>query len=322
MIDPLADVVTLLQPGSPYVKMVAGAGRWEVRRVEFGRPFFCAVLEGACRLRTDGQAPLDLAAGDFVLVPAAQSFTMTGEGAPLPGDPAPEVVDVREGETRHGRPDGPADVRLLVGYCAFGSPDAALLVSLLPQLVHVRGEERLTALVRLVVDECRAARPARDVVLARLLEVLFIEALRTAAGTAAAPGLARGLADERLAAALRRMHADPARDRAASWASWATVQEAALSRSTFFERFSRAVGLAPMAYLLAWRMALAKSLLRRRAASVAEVAERVGYGSASAFSVAFARHAGMPPARYASAGATSRATLSMSTSGRGAGRGS
>ena len=159
-----------------------------------------------------------------------------------------------------------------------------------------RGEERLTALVRLVVDECRAARPARDVVLARLLEVLFIEALRTAAGTAAAPGLARGLADERLAAALRRMHADPAR----AWTIAQLAQEAALSRSTFFERFSRAVGLAPMAYLLAWRMALAKSLLRRRAASVAEVAERVGYGSASAFSVAFARNAGMPPARYAS----------------------
>jgi AraC-like DNA-binding protein len=75
--------------------------------------------------------------------------------------------------------------------------------------------------------------------------------------------------------------------------------EAALSRSTFFERFSNAIGMAPMEYLLAWRMALAKRMLLRQEARIAEVAQRVGYGSASAFSVAFARHAGTPPARFA-----------------------
>lgn len=74
---------------------------------------------------------------------------------------------------------------------------------------------------------------------------------------------------------------------------------AALSRTTFFERFSRAVGMAPMAYLLAWRMALAKDMLRRREVAVADVAERVGYASASTFSVAFSRHVGKPPTQYA-----------------------
>lgn len=72
-----------------------------------------------------------------------------------------------------------------------------------------------------------------------------------------------------------------------------------MSRSAFFERFSRAVGVAPMEYLLTWRMALAKRLLRQRDRSIAEIAAHVGYGSVSAFGVAFTRHVGMPPGRYA-----------------------
>lgn len=140
----------------------------------------------------------------------------------------------------------------------------------------------------------RAGSPAREVILARLLEVLFIEALRSTAGTAASPGLVRGLADERLAIALRRMHDRPAK----AWAVAQLANEAALSRSAFFERFSRAVGVAPMEYLLSWRMALAKDLLRREEVTVAEVAEHVGYRTASTFSVAFTRHVGLPPTRY------------------------
>jgi AraC-like DNA-binding protein len=77
------------------------------------------------------------------------------------------------------------------------------------------------------------------------------------------------------------------------------AKEAALSRSAFFERFNREVGMAPMEYLLSWRMALAKNLLRKKEGNVAEIAERVGYGSASTFSVAFTRFVGVPPTRYA-----------------------
>lgn len=294
MMDPLTEMVTLLQPGAPVSKIASGAGAWSVNRTEFNRMFFCVILDGACLLDVHGQLPLTLQAGDFVLIPATQGFTLSGHGAPQEGDPDPTMVAVLPGETRHGRQDGPADVRLLVGQCEFGSPDAALLVSLLPRLVHVRGEARLTALVQMVVDECRAQRNGRDAVLARLLDVLLIEALRSG-GTSAAPGLVRGLADERLAVALRRIHEAPER----SWTVSQLAGEAALSRSTFFERFSNAVGMAPMEYLLAWRMAMAKGMLLRQEAGIGEVAQRVGYGSASAFSVAFARHVGMPPARFA-----------------------
>jgi transcriptional regulator GlxA family with amidase domain len=111
----------------------------------------------------------------------------------------------------------------------------------------------------------------------------------------APPGLLKGLGDPRLATALQRMHARI--DHA--WTVPELAQAAALSRSSFFERFSRSVGVAPMAYLLGWRMAIAKDLLRRGELQVAQIAERVGYGSASAFGVAFRRHAGMAPGRFA-----------------------
>jgi transcriptional regulator GlxA family with amidase domain len=187
---------------------------------------------------------------------------------------------------------------LLGGYFMFDSPDAALMVSLLPALVHVRGVERLSVLVQLVGEESIEQRSGRDLVLARMVEVLLIEALRSTSGAGAPSGLLRGLADARLAPAIRQMHAQLAR----SWTVAQLAKAAALSRSAFFERFTRTVGVTPMAYLLAWRMAVARDLLRRQEVGIEEVAERVGYGSASTFSTAFSRHVGQPPGRYARAG--------------------
>lgn len=294
MSDPLADIVTLLQPRARFSKRVEGAGSWQVRRQSTGEPFYCAVLEGQCRVSIDGQAPLLLEAGDFLLVPAAHDLVNTS----VHGDAEDALpVMLGEGHYRIGRQDGPAELLMQIGHCSFGSPDAALLVPLLPQVLHVRGQPRLAALVQLVGEETRAQRPAREVVLERLLEVLLIEALRSGADAAGSPGLARGLADERLAAALRALHARPEQP----WTMAELAGEAALSRSAFFARFSRTVGVAPMEYLLAWRMALAKRLLRGRELGLEQVAERVGYRSASTFSVAFARHVGLSPARYARA---------------------
>ena len=253
------------------------------------------IVEGSCHLAVDGCEPLALQAGDFALIPAAYGFAMSSLEPPAPDDIDSLPVALPDGEFRIGVQSGAPDFRALIGHCVFGSPDAALLVSLLPQLVHVRGERRLATLVQLVGEESRAQRPVRDVILARLLEVLLIEALRSTAGTAASPGLVRGLADERLAVAIRRMHESPT----LAWTVAQLAKEAALSRSAFFERFNRAVGVAPIEYLLAWRMAMAKNLLWRKEGGVAEVAQRVGYSSASAFSVAFTRYVGLPPSRYA-----------------------
>jgi len=296
-VDPLAEIVTLLQPAACYSKLVECAGSWRIHRQGTGEPFYCAVLEGRCRVMIAGQAPLLLQPGDFVLIPALSDLINESLDAP-PSRFVTMPTLIGDGHFRFGREDGAADLRMRIGHCTFGSPDAALLVSLLPQLVLARGESRLITLMQLVGDETRAQRPARELVLQRLLEVLLIEAFRCGAATASTPGLSRGLADERLLAALCAMHARPEHP----WTMAELAAEAALSRSAFFARFSRTIGLPPMEYLLTWRMALAKQLLRGHELNMEQVAERVGYGSASAFTVAFARSAGVTPARYARMG--------------------
>lgn len=300
MIDPLSDVIALLRPRTVFTKGISGAGRWAVRYSDFGQPSFCTVLEGRCHLAVDGEKPIVLEAGDFVLLPATPGFVMSGFEPVTPKLIDPHAAASRTRELRHGTPKGPPDVRLLGGYFVFESPDASLLVSLLPRLLHVRGVARLSALVRLVGEEADTTKSGRDLVLARLVEILLIEALRMMEGEGAPQGLLRGLGDARLAAAIRQIHGNPGR----SWTVEQLARKAALSRSAFFDRFTRAVGQPPMDYLMAWRMALAKDLLRRGEVALADIAERVGYGSASAFSTAFSRHVGQPPGRYARAQAT------------------
>lgn len=295
MNDPLSEVIGLLRPRAVFSKRISGAGRWGVRYSAFGRPSFCIVLEGSCRLAVDGQRPLSLESGDFVLLPATPGFTMSGFEPVTPELIDPQLASTRTGEVRHGKREGRPDVRLLGGWFVFDSPDSELLVSLLPAQVHVRGVEQLSVLVRLVCQESLAQRPGREFVLTRLVEVLLVEALRSTAGDDAPPGLLRGLGDTRLAPALRQMHTHVGR----SWTVAQLAKSAALSRSTFFERFTRTLGVPPMEYLLAWRMAVAKALLQSQNMGLAEVAARVGYGSASAFSTAFSRHVGQPPSEFA-----------------------
>lgn len=296
MVDPLAEVITLLQPRAVFSKVIGGAASWAVRYPKFGEPSFCAMLDGECVLAVDGEAPVVLKAGDFVLLPATPGFTLSSTTAAVPVLMDPASVQTGDGEIRHGSQEGPAETRMLGGYFAFDSPDAPLLVSLLPTLLHLRGVQRLGALVQMVRDESLERRQGRELVLGRLVEILLVEALRSTSSHGAPPGLLRGLADSRLGTAIRHMHEDPAYP----WTIKELADRTALSRSAFFERFSRGVGLPPMEYLLAWRMALAKNLLRQKKFALAEIAEKIGYGSASSFSTAFNRYVGIPPSTYPS----------------------
>ncbi len=120
MNDPLSEVIALLQPRAVFSKGISGAGRWGVRYSDFGQPSFCAVLEGSCRLAVDGQRPVTLEAGDFVLLPATPGFTLSGFEPVKPERIDPKLTPSPTGEVRHGTRGGRPDVRLLGGYFVLG----------------------------------------------------------------------------------------------------------------------------------------------------------------------------------------------------------
>lgn len=294
--DPLAAIISLLRPQTVLSKIVSGAGQWSIRKPRYEDPAFCLMLQGSCFLDPDGIEALELREGDFVLLPCMPGFTLASDLALKPKidvlDPSPE--------TRHGDRSAPATMRMLGGYFRFDRANAQLLVRLLPPVVHIRREDaaatRVQRLVALIAEEADAQRAGRALILERLVEVLLVEALRFRSATAPKEeqGLLAGLSDPPLARPLREIHADVAH----RWTVAELAHTAAMSRAVFAERFARKVGMPPMQYVLEWRMAIAKDLLRREHTPLAEVAERVGYQSASAFSTAFTRLTGCSPSDF------------------------
>ncbi|CAD5106130.1 AraC family transcriptional regulator [Zestomonas carbonaria] len=295
MSDPLSEIVRLLRPQAVFANPISGKGNWAVRYCEFGKPSFCIMLEGSFRLAVDGHEPTTISAGDFVLLPTTPGLTISSFVPAPPVYMDPNQVREERGELRYGEQTGRPDMRSLGGSFIFDCADPGLLVSLLPKVVHVQGSMRLSQLVQMMGEETTDEKPGNEFMRSRLAEMLLVEAMRSTTSGSAPPGLLRGLGDERLAGVLKQMHARIDQN----WSVSQLAKIAALSRSSFFERFTRTVGVAPMEYLLSWRMEIAKELLRCDELSVSEIAERIGYGSTSAFSVAFTRHVGQPPSHYA-----------------------
>ncbi len=301
MSDPLSDVVRLLQPKGVFANPISGKGNWAIQYSAYGKPSFCIMLEGSCLLTVDGHDPITISAGDFVLLPSTPSLTIASFGVAPCVSLDPTTMSENGEERRYGEPHGQPEMRSLGGAFLFDSADPQLLVSLLPAVVHVKDSSRLARLVHMLGEEYVEKCPGNDLMLSHLIGMMLIEAMRSTTTGMAPPGLLRGLGDERLAPALKAMHAQV--DRA--WTVSELARVAALSRSAFFDRFTRTVGVAPMAYLLSWRTEIAKDLLRREGLPVAQVAERVGYGSTSTFSVAFSRQVGLSPSRYAASASAS-----------------
>ena len=262
---------------------------------------FHLITQGECWVELAGQPPVQLEAGDAILFPQGDAHRMTSEPglAPATGARLDAVLARRPRQLAYG--GGGPTTRLVCGYLACDARLARMLLAGLPPLVrvNVRGSDAgawLEASLRYALGEARSPRPGGAGVLAKLAEVLFIEVLRLymhEQGDGRTGWLA-GVGDRIVGAALKQLHVRPAH----AWTLEELAREAGTSRSVLAERFQQLVGSSPMQYLTQWRMMLAANLLSRSNAPLARIAEDVGYQTDTAFSRAFRREYGAPPAAW------------------------
>jgi AraC-like DNA-binding protein len=300
--DPLSSLVALMRPQTVVSKIVSGSGRWGVRYPRSGSAGFGVVMTGKCYLQVEGCEPVELAEGDFILLPTGPSFVIASDPDVEPDGIEACQAPVILAKTHYGQCVDEPDFRLLGGYFWFSAPNAEMLTQIVPALIHIKYADntarRIANTIRSLREEALDQRPGRDLVLQRLIEVMLIEALRYRSeqrGASVRPGLLNALADDRIGRALTSFHADVAR----AWSVGSLAEEAHLSRTAFSERFTRLLGIPPMTYLIEWRMAVAKDILQRKRLPQDVVAATVGYQSASAFNTAFRREVGQAPGEYA-----------------------
>lgn len=275
--------------------------------LEPGSPGFYVVTRGACWLAVDGEAaPIQLAGGDFVLLPKGQAHAVKDHprtaAAPIAevlGTAAGSKDGCKGGGVRHYGGGGAPTI--LVGGCfQFDGARNPLLESL-PPVIHVQGDRDSTVqwfetTLQFVACEMAAARPGSQTVVSRLADILFVQAVRAylAQSGEAAKGWLRALVDPHIGAALGLIHEKPEEP----WTVETLASEVAMSRSAFAARFMQLVEEPPLTYLTRWRMDKASRLLRATTASIGEIAARVGYDAEAAFSKAFKRWVGVPPGAY------------------------
>jgi AraC-like DNA-binding protein len=262
---------------------------------------FHLITEGECYVELAGEPPVHLVAGDAIIFPQGDAHRMTSQPGlpPATGGRLDEVLSRRPRQLAYG--GGGATTRLVCGYLACDARLAGMLLAGLPALVrvNVRGSNAgtwLEASVRYALAEARSPRPGGAGVLAKLSEVLFIEVLRLYMNEQGEgrTGWLAGVGDRVVGAALNALHKSPAH----AWTLDELARTAGSSRSVLAERFQQLVGSSPMQYLTQWRMLLAANLLCRSNAPLASIAEDVGYQTDTAFSRAFRREYGAPPAAW------------------------
>jgi AraC-like DNA-binding protein len=257
------------------------------------------VTSGSCWGGIVDEPPIRLEAGDVIVFPQGDAHVMSS----APGMRGTPDVDVY----RSYGTQLPVTIRMNGGsgeraevICGFLGCDARPfnpLLATLPRTLHLRRQEDddgvVAQFVRLALAESAARRAGGECVLARLSELLFVEVVRRHLATLPPDqrGWLAGLRDEYVGRALWRIHDRPGHP----WSLEELAREAGMSRSGLSERFAHLVGVPAMQYLAQWRMQLAASLLSGTALGLAEVAERVGYGSEAALSRAFKRQVGVAP---------------------------
>jgi AraC family transcriptional regulator, alkane utilization regulator len=261
------------------------------------------IVEGRCRIRLErGNVDLELEAGDVVVAPHGDAQVM-GSAMQLAPRPLSEVLTLpKRGEVAVARYGGNgAATRVVCGFIACDPHLCGPILSALPRMFKVSigrspSGEWLQNSIRHSVAEAASLRAGADVILARLSEVLFVEALRcyVEALPAEHTGWLAGLRDPLVGKSLRLLHGQYER----AWTVDQLASEVGCSRSVLAERFTHYVGQPPMQYLTKWRLARAASRLRSGGTRLARIAADVGYESEAAFNRAFKREFGMPPALW------------------------
>jgi AraC-like DNA-binding protein len=262
------------------------------------------VVEGDFRIRVEGEDGEDLTigAGEVILLPRNDLHLM-GTDLDLPAVAGSDIIrPPRDGglySIQHG--GAGRRTQLICGYLGCAGAESNPVISTLPPLLKLSVEqggaaEWIRSTFQYAAEEVSAGRPGSETVLAKLSELLFVEAVRRYAE--ALPdghtGWLAGLREPFVARALALLHGDIARD----WTVDDLGREVGLSRSALADRFIRLIGLPPMHYLASWRMQVASQKLRNTNASLAQVAEAVGYDSEAAFSRAFKKALGVAPAAW------------------------
>ncbi len=260
------------------------------------------VTEGRCEVLVPGADTARALAGDLIVIPGGDEHALGSDlthpaasGAELIVQRAPDEIP----QLRHG--GGGSVTRMVCGYLACDSALFDTVLAALPRVLIVNmrdgpGAQWLTSSVRFSVTEAAGQRAGAGTVLAKLSELMFVEAIRRHIESLPPEqtGWLAGLRDRFVGKTLALIHSKPAHP-------W-TVEELAgavgLSRSALAERFTDLVGQPPMQYLTRWRLQTAANLLRAGARNVASVAAGVGYDSEAAFNRAFKRELGTTPAAW------------------------
>jgi AraC-like DNA-binding protein len=280
------------------------ASPWAIRLEDEVPLSVTGVVRGQAWARADGEEPFPVDPGDVLIAVGVRAWTLADRP-----DTAVTVV-IRPGQACFA-PDGRSlteeydlgvrswgnsragEATLLNGSYLVDGEVSTRLLRALPPLFVVREKELGSPLLPLLADEIVRADPGQDAVLDRLLDLLLMAALRTwfSRPEAATPRWYQAQVDPVVGPALRLLQASPER----SWTVADLASAATVSRATFARRFTELVGESPMAFLTAWRLALAADLLLDPDLTVAAIARRVGYATPFAFSTAFKRHYGVSP---------------------------
>ena len=262
------------------------------------------VVDGEVRIRVDGEdgEEIVLRPGEVVLLPRNDLHLMGSDLTLSPVIGSEIIQPPKDGglfSIHHGGTG--ARTRMVCGFIGCDRAEGNPVLSTLPPLIKLDVEqggaaEWIRSTFQYAAEEIAAGHPGSATVLAKLSELLFVEAVRryAAALPESQTGWLAGLRDPYVARALALLHRDIARP----WNVDHLGREVGLSRSALADRFIRLIGVPPMHYLAGWRMEVATQKLRNTSASLAQVAETVGYSSEAAFSRAFKKSFGTAPATW------------------------